>query len=310
MNKWDRWATINSERMTQLTRESIRHIVIAGASSGIGAALTSALAAEGDRLYVCARRSDRLQEVARVSPSVHGFACDVANEAQVQAFWGEVAERTPVVDVLINSAGGFGVIGPIEQTDSQGWRETLQVNLFGTYLMIKHGLPLLRQSADARILNLSGGGAFDAFPNYSAYACSKAGVVRLTECLAAELADDRIAVNALAPGMVATETHEATLAHGPELAGDHFHHTLAMLEGGDARMETVVRCVRILLAPQLHGLTGKTISVNYDPWESDRLPAAIPDIVASDLWTMRRMNTVNLINAALRSAVQRMMDER
>jgi NAD(P)-dependent dehydrogenase (short-subunit alcohol dehydrogenase family) len=287
-----------------------RHIVIAGASSGIGAALTSALAAAGDHLYVCARREDRLREITRVGPSVVGFACDVANEGQVQEFWDSVAERTPVVDALINSAGGFGVIGPVEQTDSQGWLETLQVNLFGTYLMIKHGLPLLRQSVDARILNLSGGGAFDAFPNYSAYACSKAGVVRLTECLAAELADDHIAVNALAPGLVATETHEATLAQGPELAGDQFQLTLAMLEGGGARMETVIRCVRRLLAPELRGLTGKTVGVNYDPWESDRLPAAIPEIVASDLWTMRRINPINLISSSLRSAIQRMADER
>jgi NAD(P)-dependent dehydrogenase (short-subunit alcohol dehydrogenase family) len=177
------------------------------------------MASQGHSLFVCARRSDLLNQVTRNGTIARGRACDVADEEQVKAFVEWVKTQTPRIDALVNCAGGFGAIGAIDQTDSTEWLDTLRVNLFGTYLMVKHVLPLLTVSSDARIVNFSGGGAFSPFPNYSAYACSKAGIVRLTECLAAELAPRGIAVNAVAPGFVATDAHRMTMTAGAERAG-------------------------------------------------------------------------------------------
>jgi NAD(P)-dependent dehydrogenase (short-subunit alcohol dehydrogenase family) len=279
-------------------------IVVTGASSGIGAALTRALGEDGHLLFVCARRGERLGEVARETPGAQARVCDVAEEGEVEAFVQWVKEQTPHVDALINCAGAFGAIGPIEQTASAAWFETIRVNLFGTYLMVKHTLPLMEQSGDPRVLTLSGGGAFGAFPNYSAYASSKAAIVRLTECLASELAPRGIAVNALAPGFVATDAHEATMAAGPDLAGAlHYRRTEAILAEGGARMADVIACVRVLLSPATHGLTGKTISANFDPWQTEAFREWIAEITCSDLWTMRRQNIVNLPEGSLKKTL-------
>src|SRR3970040_1778389 len=131
-------------------------------------------------------------------------------------------------------------------------------------------------------------------PRYSAYATSKAAVVRLTECLADELNGRGIAVNAIAPGMVATEIHEATLKAGPDKAGqEHFERTQAVAERG-VSMEVPVACVEFLLSPEADGLTGKTIAANFDPWRSEGFRAHLDAIVRSDVYTMRRINPVHL----------------
>jgi 3-oxoacyl-[acyl-carrier protein] reductase len=208
---------------------------------------------------------------------------------------------------LINCAGSFGAIGSIDQLDSSAWMKTFHNNLFGTFLTIKHFLPLLEAGSDPRILNFAGGGAFNPFPNFSAYACSKAAIVRLTETLAIELAPRGITVNAVAPGIVTTKVHEATLEAGAERAGLlQFRRTQNLMrdkesEGNQARMKTVENCVSALISKEYFGLTGKTISANFDPWASDIFRKHIGNITRSELYTMRRTNLSALPDGLLRS---------
>jgi len=278
------------------------NIVISGASSGIGAELTRSLAGDGHRIFACARRESNLREVTQNGSIAQYSVCDVTEESQVKAFADEVREHFGHVDVLVNCAGGFGSIGPVEHAASADWFETVRVNLFGPYLMVKHFLSLLLGSSTPKILNFSGGGAFNPFANYSAYACSKAALVRLTECMATELAPKGVSVNAIAPGLVATPAHEATLAAGEERAGAlYYRRTKMLLEGSGAPMQNVVECVRALLSPQLRGLTGKTISANFDPWKTEAFRDHVADITRSDLYAMRRINIVNLPEGRMRS---------
>jgi NAD(P)-dependent dehydrogenase (short-subunit alcohol dehydrogenase family) len=279
-------------------------IVIAGGSSGIGARLAQELASEGHRIFICARRADRLASVAKNFPGIETFVCDVSDDERVQNFVAALAAKTDAVDVLINCAGGFGEIGSITVADSTRWWRTIEINLKGTYLVTQSMLPLLMKGKQPRVINFAGGGAFSPFPNFSAYACSKTAIVRLTECLAAELALSNIRVNALAPGFVPTDMHQATLKAGEARAGRmQFQRTQAIMNQPAPAMENVVNCVRMLISPALDELTGKTISSNFDPWPTPTFKTCLPDIVRSDLYTLRRVNVVNLPDGRLRTTL-------
>jgi len=222
----------------------------------------------------------------------------------MRAFFQWVKTHTASIDALVNAAGSFGAIGPAIETDSRAWRKTLETNLVSTYLMIKRAAPLMVRERSPRIVNFSGGGAFAPFPNYSAYAVSKAGIVRLTETLAVELAPRGIAINAIAPGFVATEIHEATLREGVERAGhEHFEQTQRLLRQGAVPIERVVACAAFLLSDRAHGLTGKTISASFDPWSAPAFVEHIAHINQSDLYTMRRINLGDLPDSPLRQAL-------
>lgn len=279
------------------------NIIITGASSGIGAALTRALAGDGHRLFVCARRQDRLDEVTDHGRLACRTVCDVGEPAQVEAFMAGIRRQTDTIDALIHCAGVYGPIGPTHEIDPAAWLAAVQANVFGFLLMVRQVVPLMRRDRSPRVLVLSGGGAFSPLPNYSSYAVSKAAVVRLMETLAQELAPLGIMVNALAPGFVATEIHEATLAAGPERAGeDFFDMTRRKLADGATPIETPVACARWLLSDAAQGLAGKTISAGFDPWDQPEFAAAAAD--AADLYTMQRINLRHLDPGPVREVLE------
>ncbi|MBS1982627.1 MAG: SDR family oxidoreductase [Bdellovibrionales bacterium] len=273
-------------------------ILVTGASSGIGAALAEGLARAGHEVWISARREERLKSLAARNPGMRYRICDVAEEDQVQGLFATIHSVTPKLDAIINAAGLFGAIGRMDQTNPQEWRRAFDVNTFGTYLVIKYGMPFLLQPGSAkRIINFSGGGAFSPFASYSAYAVSKAAVVRLTENLAVEMASEQVAANCIAPGFIKTEIHEATLRTNANTAGsEHHRKTKELMESDDnqASFENCLECVKFLLSPEANGLTGKTISVNFDPWRSPGFRQSIGDMAHSDLYTQRRVNLVNL----------------
>ncbi len=285
--------------------EKSLNVVVTGATSGIGRAIATALAADGHRIFACARRQDRLDALESDVPLAFSQTCDVADGAQVKAFLAAVDERSPGLDVLFNGAGAFGEIGPIGALDPTSWWHTMQVNLLGTMLFCHHALPLLRRSESRRIVNFAGGGAFAPLPYYSAYAVSKSAVVRFTETLAEEVKGEGISANCMAPGFVITEIHDATLQAGPQRAGNAMYsHTRKKLEAGSVPMELVVEFARYLLTERASGLTGKTISVSFDPWDTTTFNSNIEALNASDLYTARRINLVNLEPSDLRRILE------
>ena len=270
-------------------------ILITGGGTGIGASLATDLGANGNKVIICGRRAEKLEAVTKQNENICGFKCDVSKEAEVVLFKRHVSERFLCIDVLINAAGLFGSIGRFDKTDSKQWRETIDVNLFGTYLITKHFLDLLLKSEVKKIINMSGGGAFNSFPNYSAYAVSKAAVVRFTENIAEELAELGVQVNCVAPGFVATEIHKATIDADKDRVGNNFYEfTLNKLREGAVPMDVVVNCVKFLISPHSNGLSGKTISASFDKWDSEEFRNSIDKISKSELFTMKRINLRNL----------------
>jgi NAD(P)-dependent dehydrogenase (short-subunit alcohol dehydrogenase family)/glycosyltransferase involved in cell wall biosynthesis len=285
----------------------LKNIVISGASSGIGRELARSLANDGHSVFCCGRSISNLRETKGHLESVRVKACDVTNEEEVIELVKEIELHWDHVDVLINCAGGFGAIGPIVETNSQEWLETIKVNLYGPYIMSKHFLALLSRSSSPKILNFSGGGAFNPFPNYSAYSSAKAALVRFTETIAIELAPKGVQVLAVAPGNVATNAHAATLKAGPKLAGEFSYQRAVntIKEGGGVPMSSIVDCIRRLISKKMTGLTGKTISANFDPWSTNEFVHYINEINSSDLYTMRRVNIVNLPKGKLREVLSK-----
>lgn len=270
-------------------------ILITGGGSGIGAVIAKELSSSGNKVVICGRRRDNLQIVADPNKNIYPIKCDVSSEKDIINLKKRFLEQFKHVDIIINCAGIQGAIGRFDKTKSELWIKTIEINLFGTYYICKHFLDLLLKSKIRKIINFSGGGAFNPFPNYSAYAVSKAGVVRFSENIAQELKKENVQVNCIAPGFVATKIHEQTIKAGEKLSGEeYFRFTQEKLKKGSVPMETIINCIKFLISSESNGLNGKTISASFDKYDSKEFKEYIQEINDSDLFNMRRINLINL----------------
>ena len=163
--------------------------------------------------------------------------------------------------------GRWDPSGRLARGGSASFATHFEVNLVGTILPIVSLLALLRAARGAVVL-FSGGGATSPFPNFDAYAATKAAIVRLAENLAVELTPDGVRVNCVAPGFVATPIHRATLEAGAELAGtDFYERTRQVLETGGDSPDLAANLTAFLLSYEAEGITGRLISARWDPWE-------------------------------------------
>lgn len=220
--------------------------IVTGCSRGIGAAVTDMLLAEGWKVIGVSRT---VPDMCRRGFSFIGD--DLSTDGRVA---GVLQYHVLAVDALIHCAGIRGPYGSFLETDPEAWERTIATNLLGTARIVRAALPSLHRSDDGRILLFAGGGAFDPSPGFSAYACSKAGVVSLTETLSAELRGTGVTVNAISPGFIATGIHAGTPDEGRD-------------DGGEA-LPNAVACVQHLLSADTRGLTGKTISAQWDDFRS------------------------------------------
>ena len=262
--------------------------LVTGASRGIGRAIALALAAEGAQLALLARDGARLQQVAQEVAQIGGQAricvADLSSESELRSAIGAVLDQWGGIDILVNNGGVQGPIGPLQDNDLTAWKNALQVNLIGSLICTRLAMPSMLQRGSGKIIFLSGGGAVSPRPRLSAYAASKAGVVRLMECLSAEVAGTGIDVNAIAPGGVNTDMHRQLLEAG-ELAGEAERAAaLAREESGGESVEKAAALAVFLASERSSGLSGKLISAVYDSWEDFDIPA----LMGSDLYTVRR----------------------
>ncbi len=218
------------------------------------------------------------------APDIEGFALDVSDGNAWSALSGSLDD----VEGVVCAAGVLEPVGPIGTYSPEDFRRTLDVNVLGTLLAIEACLPSLRERGGA-VVTFSGGGATSPLPGFDAYASSKAAVVRLTENIAASLAADGVSVNCVAPGFVATEIHEATLAAGPGLAGeDYFASTRAQLESGGVPASEAAELVCLLLDRTAVWFTGRLISAQWDPWREEAFRRRLAS--EPDLATLRRID--------------------
>jgi 3-oxoacyl-[acyl-carrier protein] reductase len=264
-----------------------RRALITGASQGLGLEIARAYLREGARVVVCARSPAPLEELSALG-EVHGTTADVTSERDVAALVAFAVERLGGLDVLVNNAGIWGPKGRVEDVAWDEWRHAVETNLFGPVLLARAAVGHLRASERGKIVQLSGGGATTPMPNVSAYAASKAGVVRFAETLAGELAEDGIDVNAIAPGALNTKMLDEVLEAGPEQVGEAFYaKAIAQRDRGGESPSRGAALAVYLGSRASDGLTGRLISAIWDPWES--LGEHADDLEGTDIYTLRRI---------------------
>jgi 3-oxoacyl-[acyl-carrier protein] reductase len=159
--------------------------------------------------------------------------------------------------VLVNNAGVYGPKGLVEEVSWDEWEHAVRVNLFGSVLCSRAVLPHFRANGYGKIVQLSGGGATSPLPRLSAYAASKAAVVRFAETLAEELRGTGTDVNAVAPGALNTRLLDEVLDAGPNRVGESFYErALEQRSAGGTPLDLPARLVVFLASAASDGPQG------------------------------------------------------
>jgi NAD(P)-dependent dehydrogenase (short-subunit alcohol dehydrogenase family) len=272
-----------------------RKAIITGASQGLGFKIAEAFLKQGAAVTLCARNSAQLQAAVHQlnehfpGAKVFGVDADVSRPQAVENLVKTAAAQMGGIDTLVANAGIHGPKGNLDSIDWEEWSAAIDVNLKGSVLVCKHALPYLRKNNSGKIILLSGGGATKPMPFMSAYAASKAAVVRFGETLAMELADCHIDVNCVAPGALNTRLLEDVLTAGPEKVGARYYEQCLQQKasGGSSIARAADLCV-YLASPESDGITGKLISAVWDPWPAlaEKHKA---QLLNSDIFTLRRI---------------------
>jgi NAD(P)-dependent dehydrogenase (short-subunit alcohol dehydrogenase family) len=272
-----------------------RAAVITGANQGLGLAIAEAYVAAGASVLLCARDEklldDARQSIAASASSgqtVDAIRADVSSLDDVTRLAARAFEIFAQVHVLVNNAGVYGPLGPSDEVDWDAWVRAMEINIYGSVLPCRAFVPHFKQHRYGKIVQLSGGGATNPMPRISAYATSKAAIVRFAESLALEVKAFGIDVNAIAPGALNTRLLDEVVAAGPELVGVDFHQRMVRTkEQGGTPLDRGASLAVYLGSAQSDGVTGRLLSAVWDPWET--LETRRADLDASDVYTLRRI---------------------
>jgi NAD(P)-dependent dehydrogenase (short-subunit alcohol dehydrogenase family) len=267
--------------------------LITGASRGLGNFSAKRFWNEGFDLCLVSSNKNELDQAEKDFCTKNGqklstFACDLSNRVEIMNLVNFVKKNFTHLNVLLNNAAIQGPIGPLLDNDLNLWEKTLQINFYGPVILIQALVPLMKGSENASIINISGGGATNARPNFSAYASSKVALVRFSECLAEELKESGIKVNCVAPGAMNTSMLAEVLKSGILSSGEkEVAIAKKVLNEGGASMEKVADLLIFLSSDKSLGITGKLISAIWDNWES--WPNHLDQLISKDLYTLRRI---------------------
>jgi NAD(P)-dependent dehydrogenase (short-subunit alcohol dehydrogenase family) len=272
-----------------------RNAVITGGNQGLGLAIAKAYVTAGARVLICARGEELLEDARRALVQTAGREqavatepADVSNPDDVTRLVARALAIFPQVHILVNNAGVYGPMGPIETVDWTEWARAMEINVHGSVLPCRALLPHFKERGYGKIIQVSGGGATNPLPRVSAYAASKAAVVRFAESLALEVKAFNIDVNAIAPGALATRMLDEVLAAGPDTVGQNFYDRMVKTkEQGGTPLEVGAALAVFLGSAASDGITGRLLSAVWDPWE--QLASHREDLDRSDIYTIRRI---------------------
>lgn len=204
-----------------LNIKGLRVLVTAGAN-GIGLAIARAFAGEGARVHICDVDDAALAAIASGDCAFTQTRCDVSDRAAVQQLFTEAAATLGGLDVLVNNAGVAGPTSKVEDMNPEDWDRCVDICLTGQFNCTRLAVPLLRQSKNASIVNLSSAAGRVGFAMRAPYAAAKWGVIGFTKSLSIELGPDKIRVNAILPGLVAGDRQRRVLEAKAQQRGISF----------------------------------------------------------------------------------------
>ncbi len=239
--------------------------LVTGGGSGIGLGAARRLVADGAHVTICGRTEDRLRgaadELKRVATNgaqVRYAVADVTVEHDVARAVTVATEATGSLDVLFACAGGSLHLGPIVLSDVDAFRATIDLNIVGTFLAIKHAAPVMARHGGGSIIGMSSIAGVSTHKYMSAYCVGKAGIEMLVKVAADELGPSGIRVNAVQPGLVETEL-VAGLTENQEMLDDYLAQMPISRVG---TVDDIAAAVRFLAGPEATWITGQMIGID------------------------------------------------
>ena len=185
-------------------------VLVTGASSGIGRATALAFARENCRLLICARREDRLEELASEltevgAKGVHRFSLDVSKRGAVEKTLSSLPEDWAEIDVLVNNAGLSRGLAKVYEDDPDNWEEMIDTNIKGLLYVTKQAVPGMVARGRGHVINLGSTAGYITYANGAVYCATKAAEKAISEGLKIDLMGTAVRVTSVDPGMVETE---------------------------------------------------------------------------------------------------------
>ncbi|MEZ5785220.1 MAG: SDR family NAD(P)-dependent oxidoreductase [Xanthobacteraceae bacterium] len=250
-----------------------RNAIVTGAAKGMGRAITTTLAREGANVFLTARDLDALkpvaQEVVDLGRKAFIHSCDVTDEGQVKAMAAKAGEVFGgAIDILVNVAGVTGPIEtPVQDVPVEGFDFTIHANVRGTFLPIKHVIPVMIARRSGKIVNIAGTSGLRGYPMRTAYSASKWAVRGITRTVALEAGRHNINVNAICPGIVETPRmeklcHEKAKARGWTYEQVYEEYVQDMALKRVTTVQDVANAVLFMCSEESRNITGQELAVD------------------------------------------------
>ena len=241
------------------------NVLVTGGGSGIGLGCARRFVADGANVTICGRTEERLVEAAAslrtgapTGVAIDHVVADVTNEDDVVAAIAAASKSTGTLDAVIACAGGSETIGPLVSMDAEAWRRTIDLNITGTMLTIKHAARSMAREGSGSIVTISSIAASNVHSWFGAYGVGKAGIDHLTMLAADELGASGVRVNAIRPGIVDTELI-AFVTAGGEVLDDYL---ACMPISRVGTVEDIAAMARFLIGNESTWITGQCIGVD------------------------------------------------
>ena len=239
--------------------------IITGSARGLGRAIALRFAQEGARLTICdiLECEPVTKEIEAVGGEVLALKTDITSEKDTAEMAQKTIERYDRIDILVNNAGAIGgieipdFIKPVEEMVAEDWNRYLEVNIKGTFNCCKAVMPYMKKQSRGSIVNIASTAGFNGSTHFLHYSTSKGGVMTMTRGLATALGEFNITVNAVAPGVVNTESMQAL-----HPGGSGNQNTSRQIIKKDIRPEDIAAAVLFLASDEARMITGQTLAVN------------------------------------------------